>query len=190
MDTNQHPPGAPTTGGTSTGDALTRAERRYEKTQAATTASLPSWRTPARRRLLVQLNWASLAIMAAIAVGGYFWLTVIIAWLPMTFVICVVWTMLRITIDSKDTAPARYLDEFETATLLRARSHALSLVTGALFVISMVLIFGSASELGDGHRLGYLMGGLGILTFLAGAVIPAAAMAKTMDPDDAESDGT
>lgn len=168
-------------------DTLTRAERRYEKTQNDTTGFLRSWRTPARRRLLVQLNWASLAIMAAIAVGGYFWLTIILAWLPMTVVVCVVWTMLRITIDSKDVAPARYLDEFETATLLAARSRALSLVTGSLFVISMVLIFGSAFELGDGHRLAYLMGGLGILTVPAGAVIPASAMTKTMD-DSASSE--
>lgn len=125
--------------------------------------------------------------MAAIAVGGYFWLPIIIAWLPMTVVICVVWTMLRITIDSKDTAPARYLDEFEMATLMAARSRALSLVTGALFAISMVLIIGSSLEIGDGHRLAYLMGGFGILTFLASAVIPASAMVRTMD-DEAPAD--
>lgn len=48
-------------------------------------------------------------------------------------------------------------------------------------MISLVLIFGSSLELGDGHRLAYMMGGLGILTFLASAVIPASAMAQTMD---------
>lgn len=167
-------------------DTLTRSEQRFEKMQTRTEGRLPSWRTPARRRLLVRLNWASLAIMAAIAVAGYFWFPIILAWLPMTVVICVVWTMLRITIDSKDTAPARYLDEFELATLLQARSQSLSLVTGGLFVISMVLIFGSSFEIGDGHRLAYVMGGLGILTFLAGAVIPAAAMTRTMPPESAD----
>ena len=171
---------------THTSDTLTAAEKRYEKNLAATENRLPSWRTPARRRLLIRLNWATLAIMAAIAVAGYFWFPIIIAWLPMTVVICVVWTMLRVTIDSKDTAPARYLDELETATLLRGRSRALNLVTAGLFAISMILIFGSSLELGDGHRLAYAMGGLGILTFLAGAVIPAAAMARTMD-DNAQA---
>lgn len=171
---------------THTHDTLTRAEKRYETNLAATEHRLPSWRTPDRRRLLIRLNWATLGIMAAIAVAGYFWFPIIIAWLPMTVVICVVWTMLRVTIDSKDTAPARYLDEFETATLLQARSRALNLVTGGLFGISMILIFGSSLELGDGQRLAYAMGGLGILTFLAGAVIPAAAMARTMD-DDAQA---
>lgn len=165
-------------------DPLSRSEYRFEKMQNRTEGSLPSWRTPVRRRLLVRLNWASLAIMAAIAVAGYFWFPIILAWLPMTVVICVVWTMLRVSIDSKDTAPARYLDEFEMATLLQARSRALSLVTGGLFVISMVLIFGSSFEIGDGHRLAYLMGGLGIITFLAGAVIPAAAMSRAMDSAD------
>lgn len=164
---------------------LTRAEKRYEKISNANSGSLRSWRTPARRRLLVRLNWLSLAIMAAIALAGYFWLPIIIAWLPMTVVICTVWTMLRITIDCKDTAPARYLDEFETATLLAARSRALSLISGGLFVFSMVLIIGSSIEFGDGHRLAYMMGGLGILTFLASAVIPAAAMARTMDDGEA-----
>lgn len=167
-----------------TSDARTTAERRYEKNLERTEMSLPTWRTAARRRLLVRLNWASLSIMAAIAVAGYFWFPIILAWLPMTVVICTVWTMLRVTIDSKDTAPARYLDEFETATLLQARSRALNLVTSGLFVISLVLIFGSSLQLGEGHRLAYMMGGLGIILFLAGAVIPAAAMARTMDPAD------
>ena len=62
---------------------------------------------PGGRRLvvaLVRLNWASLGIMAAIAVAGLL-VPIILAWLPMTVVICTVWTMLRVTIDSKDTAP-------------------------------------------------------------------------------------
>lgn len=169
---------------THTPDSLTTAERRYEKMIEQNGTRLPTWRTAARRRLLVRLNWASLGIMAAIAVAGYFWFPIILAWLPMTVVICTVWTMLRVTIDSKDTAPARYLDEFETSTLLQARSRALNLVTSGLFAISLVLIFGSSLELGDGHRLAYMMGGLGIILFLAGAVIPAAAMARTMNDDE------
>lgn len=164
-----------------TEQTLTAAEQRYEKTLESTEKSLPRWRTSSRRRLLIRLNWASLAVMAIIAVAGYFWFPIILAWLPMTVVICVVWTMLRVTIDSKDTAPTRYLDEFETSTLLQARSRALNLVSTGLFVISLILIFGSSLQFGDGHRLAYMMGGLGIITFLAGAVIPAAAMARTMD---------
>lgn len=167
--------------------SLPAAGSRYAKNLARTRGSLPGWRTPARRRLLVRLNWACIAIMAAIAVAGYFWFPIIVVWLPMTVAICTVWTMLRITIDAKDTAPATYLDELESATLLEARSRALNLVNGGLFVISMVLIFGSSLELGDGHRLAYAMGGLGILTFLAGAIVPAAAMARTMDPGDDEA---
>ena len=182
---NTHTPEGPTPDATS--DTLTAAEQRYEKLVEQNGARLPGWRTAARRRLLVRLTWASLGIMAAIAVAGYFWFPIILAWLPMTVVICTVWTMLRVTIDSKDTAPARYLDEFETATLLRARSRALNLVTGGLFVISLVLIFGSSLELGDGHRLAYMMGGLGIILFLAGAAIPASVMARTMD--DGEGTG-
>ena len=182
MNTHPHP----TPSSTTQDSGLSRAEQRYEKTQSSTATSLTSWRTPARRRLLVRLNWTSLGIMAAIAVAGYFWFPIILAWLPMTVVICTVWTMLRITIDSKDTAPARYLDEFETATLLDARSQALQLVTAGLFVISILLIFVSSLQLGDGFRLAYAMGGLGIITFLAGAVIPAAAMARTMD-DEAQT---
>lgn len=167
-------------------DNLTTAERRYEKNLARSDGSLQAWRTPERRRLLVRLNWASLAVMAAIALTGYFWLPAVIAWLPMTVVILTVWTMLRVTIDAKDTAPAGYLDEREINTLFEARSRALTLVTAGLFVISIVLIFGAGLQLGDGQRLAYVMGCLGILTFLSGAVIPAAAMTHTMDPVDDE----
>jgi len=172
-------------------ETLTPAEKRFEKNQARTATSLTSWRTPARRRLLVRLNWACIAVMAAIAVGSYFWLPVAIAWIPMTAAICAVWTMLRVTIDCRDAAPARYLDEFETATLLHARSRALSAVTAILFVIAMVLIAGSSMELGDGHRLAYAMGGLAILTIFVAGIIPAAAMARTMDPVEPDpADGT
>lgn len=173
---------------TRTGETLTAAERRYEKQVARTENSLRSWRTPQRRRLLVRLNWACVAIMAAIAVTGYFWNPVILAWLPMTVAICTVWTMLRTVIDVKDAAPARYLDEFETETLLRARSHALSAVSAILFVMAIVLIFVSTLKLGDGHRLAYTVGGLSILAFFVAAIVPAAAMAGTMETaDPAES---
>lgn len=171
---------------THTTATLTRAEKRFEKMQAQTERSLPSWRTPARRRLLVRLNWSCIAIMAVIAVLSYFWFPVVLAWLPMTVAICTVWTMLRVTIDSRDGAPARYLDEFEAATLLQARSRALSVVTGILLVIAMVLIFGASLEIGDGHRLAYAMGGLAVLAIFVGGVIPAAAMAGTMEPADAD----
>lgn len=180
-----HPNDAPTTDTSTTGDHLTRAEKRFEKNRAQTEKSLPAWRTPARRRLLVRLNWACIAIMAAIAVGGYFWFPIIVAWLPMTVAIITTWTMLRVSIDAKDTAPSGYLDEFETATLLNARSRALSVTTGILFVIAMVLIFGSSLQIGDGHRLAYCMGGIAILAFFVAAIIPASAMAKTLDPVDA-----
>lgn len=167
-----------------TGAAPTAAELRYEKTVARISDNLPAWRTPARRRLLVRLNWGCLAIMAAVAVGGYFWLPILLAWLPMTGAIIVAWTFLRTVIDMKDAAPARYLDEFETEALLRARSRALSTVSGILFVMAIVLIFVSTLELGDGHRLAYTAGALSILTFFVAAVIPASAMAGTMSLDD------
>lgn len=162
----------------------TRAELRYEKNLSRTEGMLPSWRTPARRRLLVRLTWACIGIMAAIAVAGFFWFPIVLAWLPMTVAICTTWTMLRISIDSKDTAPLRYLDELEAETLLRARSTALSVLTGILFVVSMVLVFGASLEVGDGHRLAYAMGGLGILAIFVVGVIPAAAMARTMGDDE------
>lgn len=166
----------------------TTAELRYEKNVARVSLLVPAWRTPARRRLLVRLNWVCLAIMAAIAVAGYFWTPIILAWLPMTIAIIVAWTLLRTVIDMKDVAPARYLDEFETEALLRARSQALSTVSGILFVMAIVLIFVSTLELGDGHRLAYTAGALSILAFFVAAVIPAAAMSRTMNDDATDTD--
>lgn len=169
-----------------TGETLTAAERRYEKLLARTEGSLRSWRTPQRRRLLVRLNWVCIVVMTAIAVAGYFWLPIVIAWLPMTVAICTVWTMLRTVIDVKDSAPARYLDEFETQTLLQARSTALSALVGICFVIGLVLIWVSTTEMGNGHRLAYSMGCLAILAVFVGGVIPASAMAGTMAPEDTD----
>ncbi|PAY22089.1 hypothetical protein CEY15_15520 [Dietzia natronolimnaea] len=169
-------------------DTLTAAERRYETTVARLSGSLPTWRTPERRRLLVRLNWACVAVMALIALAGFFWFPIVIAWVPMAVAICAVWTMLRTVIDVKDTDPPRYLDEFETQTLLRARSTALSVLVGFCFVIGIVLVFGSSMELGDGHRLAYAMGGVAILGVFVGGIIPAAAMAGTFDPADDPAD--
>lgn len=170
---------------------FTKKERRYARQEDQLRNSLRSWRTPARRSLLVRANWACIVIMSAIAVAGYFWLAIVLAWLPMTVVILVVWTMLRITIDSKDSAPPRFLDEFEMATLLEARSRALNVTSTLLLVISLVLIIGGASEigssfsiLGDGHRFAYAVGGVALMAFFVSAVIPAAAMTRTMDDEE------
>ena len=173
-------------------DDLAGADKRYETNLARTRGSLPGWRTLARRRLLVRLLWVSMVTMAAIAIGGYFWFPIIVAWLPMTAAVVALWIMLRIVIDARDTAPAHYLDELEAATLLEARSRALNLISTGMFVISIVLIFGASFEVGDGHRLAYTMGALGILTFLSSAISPASAMARTMDPgeDDDPTDPT
>ena len=170
-----------TTQGTTT---LTRAERKYEQNVTQLAPRLASWRTPARRRLLVLLNWGCIAVMAAIAVASYFWLPIAIAWIPMTVAICTCWSMLRTVIDMKDGAPARYLDEYETQTLLHARSTALKALVVILMAIGLLLVWGSSFEFGDGHRLAYAMGGLAILGVFVGGVIPAAAMARTMDPAD------
>ena len=165
-------------------ETLSPAERRYEKQVAKTEGSLRAWRTPARRRLLIRLNWGCIVVMAAIAVASYFWLPVAIAWIPMTAAICVCWSMLRTVIDMKDAAPARYLDEYETQTLLHARSSALKALVAILMAIGLLLVWGSSFEFGDGHRLAYAMGGLAILGVFVGGVIPAAAMARTMEPAD------
>ena len=58
----------------------------------------------------------------------------------------------------------------------------MNLVTGGLFAISLVR--SSARVWSSGTATGLHDGGLGIILFLAGAVIPAAAMARTMNDDE------
>lgn len=170
---------------------LTRKERRHVTNTERTEGMLTSWRNPARRTLLIRTLWACIAIMAAISVTSYFWMPIVNLWIVMTVVICTVWTMLRITIDSKDTAPTGFLDEFESATLLDARSTALKYTSVSLAIIALVLLvlssvaFGGGPHLPDGHRFAYAVGGLALMGFFIGSVIPAAAMAKTMDDEDA-----
>lgn len=169
-------------------DTPTAAELRYEKNATRMAGHLTAWRTPERRRLLVRMNWGCVAIMAVITVAGYFWVPLVLAWVPMAVAVCTVWTMLRIVIDVKDSAPTSYLDEFETQALLRARSRALSVVSAILFVMAMVLIFVSTLELGDGHRLAYTAGSLSVLAIFVCGIVPAAAMARTLDPVDPDTD--
>lgn len=164
---------------------LNRSEQRYARLTEATRTTLTSLRTPSRRRMLVTALYACLAVMAVVVVTGYFWFTIVVAWIPLTLAVIILWTMLRIAIDKKDEAPLSFLDELEVETLMSARSRAFSVVSWFLFVMAFVLIFGSTFEVGDGHRLAYTMGGLSILAFLTGAMIPAAAMSRTMDDEEA-----
>lgn len=163
---------------------LTPTEEKFQRRVDLLSSSLPAWRTPQRRQLLVRGLWATIFAMSITSLISYFWFPIALAWVPLGLMGMVLWTMLRTVIDCKDTAPLRFLDEFEAEELLKARSRAFNFVSGALLVMALVLIFGAAFTVGDGHRLAFAVGGFGIFIFMAGSVIPAARMARLMDDED------
>lgn len=159
---------------------------RWEKRQAQTSTMLQSWRTPQRQKLLISLYFANLALGLAVVIGQLFWPPLLLAWLLTTLFLIVIWTMLRITIDSKDDAPPEVLDEYEESVLNNWRRIAFNSLVWLGTIGFGALVFFSVAAIDSEEILGFkpmllvYSGALiGLLIFLAIAALPAVGYAMT-----------
>lgn len=116
--------------------------RRWHERRARTPRRLASWRTPARQRILRIAYNLTLTLGLVTAIVCFFWPPVTFAWVLFTIAVFTIWTMMRATIDGKDTAPAAALDEYENQVLHRWHSLAFGAATTlftALAVVMMIL---------------------------------------------------
>ncbi|WPF65707.1 MULTISPECIES: hypothetical protein [unclassified Corynebacterium] len=121
--------------------------RRWEKNQAQSGAWLTSWRNRTVTLRLVFSLWGLGALALVLAVIGLWWMPAFIACLIAIFLICVPWTLLRITINSKDDAPATVLDEYENSVVNFWNRITLRLLSAWGFVFFLILMFTNSFSL-------------------------------------------
>lgn len=155
---------------------------------------LEGWRTPGRTKALVAVYFAALAIA-------------VITWLTLVFGLINVWwflgfyvgaiiasmvaySMLRMTIDAKDSAPSQELDDYEQEVLdeWRVKGHRLAQTT--LFVGGFFFVF-AGSFLIDSVEPAVLIISAGlymIFSYLVVGTLPVVGFAATFNqncPEDA-----
>lgn len=170
-----------------------REQRRTERWNRPQSANqLRSWRTVKRQRLLIRAYYLLLAVGLIFTILQLFTVWAQLAWVIIGIGICVIWTMLRITINAKDSAPIRVLDEYEIGVLDRWRRLAHPSMEWTLVIISSLMIWVSVSAMKNGesvlgiptYRWLYTCGLLVTVTILAFASLPAVGYALTIGPDN------
>ncbi|AKK02617.1 hypothetical protein [Corynebacterium epidermidicanis] len=163
----------------------------YRRQQERTQNLLPGLRGQKQRRMLVNL----FVIIALITTGCAFLIpaykTMLLAIVAGLLLLAVIWTIIRIAIDSEDQAPPEALDEFQFERLERYRAFAFRLYGFFCTVIAFALIFAgnlwkdlafgadtaSRAVLGTGYVL--------LLITLTVSGYPALALAWNKPDDDA-----
>lgn len=113
--------------------------RRWEKRQEQSGTWLSSWRNRTTTLRLVFSLWGLGALAFVLAVIGLWWRPAFIACLIAVLLICVPWTLLRITINSKDDAPATVLDEYENSVVSFWNRITLRLLSAWSFAFFLIL---------------------------------------------------
>lgn len=149
----------------------------YRKQQAQTQHMLPSWRNQSRRRTLVNLHLLTSACAAASAFLVLISPSYSLVFAALMLAIAITWTLIRITIDSEDQAPAAALDEYQFERLegYRAFSSKLLSFSGILFAVYLLVrsMFGE----GIGHAETLIVGWLLMLATLLSGSYPTLALA-------------
>ncbi|MBF4554060.1 hypothetical protein [Corynebacterium suicordis] len=164
------------------------ASIRWQKNQEKTEKMIPNWRTPQRQQLLINIFIGSLGLGFFTAFAFLFYVPALFLWLPFTVIMCVSWTMLRITIGSRDTAPLDVLDEYESAVLDHWRRRAYVGVSWSLLAMGGLLVFiGVSLGLGEtsSEFLGkntsswmYFLGLISLLLYITFSSLPAIGYAR------------
>lgn len=166
-----------------------RRAARWEKNSAA--MQMPSLRTRSRQRALLWTFAIALVLALVVAFCQLFFDGILWLWFVPTALLIFSWTGVQITINSKDTAPASVLDEYEQAVLdswgrasRRGLEWSLVLISFAMIALGTFAMPGDTPILGVGpaHWL-YTLGLFTVVLVLTFASLPAVGYALTFGPD-------
>ena len=162
-----------------------RTQRWLERNKQ-TAGMLPGWRSRKRRRALVIAVAAALTVMFIAGLLCAFrldWAALIAGISALIFLPS--WTMLRITSQSQDSAPAGALDEMEITQRDTARSVGLTITQVLSLVPLLYLVFsGALFPEADAFGTAYAGGVMILATLAGGGCAPAMILAWTRpDPD-------
>jgi hypothetical protein len=157
--------------------------RRYLKAEAKYAQSLPSWRSQARRRILVGILVAAILMLVASSIFAFFgpdWAP--LTWVPGALVMTASWSAIQMVSGRRSDAPADALDEWDLQRRNSARSIGFAVTQAFVMIPAFVLIWGTSFT--DDPRLA-LGGGFLILSgLIAGICTPGIILAWTNpDPD-------
>lgn len=166
--------------------------RRFLRHQSTYANSLPGWRTQGRRRLLVGVLAASLALMVITSVlcaTGF--RQAALMWLPAVAVFFPVWMMLQIVLGRQSDAPSATLDEYEITQRNSARSIGLTVIQSLMLVPIFFLIIVSTQLTGADAKsirdLAYAGALMALAALMIGSCLPAMILGWTRR-SDAEAD--
>lgn len=156
----------------------------YRKQQAQMQHMLPSWRNQSRRRTLVRLH-----LLIGVCAAASAFLVLISPMYSLVFAalmlaISATWTMIRITIDSEDQAPAAALDEYQFERMEGYRAFSSKLLTFSGTLFAMYLIMRSMFGEGIGHAETLIVGWFLLLATLLSGSYPALALAWNKTDED------
>lgn len=158
----------------------------YRKQQERTANMLPGWRSQSRRRVLVSV-YVIIAALTALGVSLIPSSNIYLSLIPGLGALAILWTIIRITIDSEDQAPPEALDEFQFERLESYRSFAFRLYGFFSSAIAFFLItLGSViPDLAVNPRAIYMVAGylLLLITLTVGGY-PALALAWNKPDED------
>lgn len=149
----------------------------YRKQQELTAKMLPRLRPQRARRKLVILHLVVTGIAAASAFLVLIAPAYSLVFAALMLVLASTWTMIRITIDSEDQAPASALDEYQFERLERHRSFSAKLLSFSGSVFAFYLIVRTWFGTGMPHAETLIVGWLLLLATLIFGSYPAFALA-------------
>ncbi|SEH65412.1 hypothetical protein SAMN04489835_2504 [Mycolicibacterium rutilum] len=167
-------------------DFRTRRFLKHERTYAN---SLPRWRTQRRRRMLVVVMAATLAVMLCVSVVCAFgFRQAALIWLPATLIFFPTFLVLQIVSGRQGDAPQGVLDEYEIQQRNSARSIGLTVTQNLMLVPILYLIVLSVNMRtadADAVRdMAYAGGLMALAVLLIGGCLPVMILGWSRpDPD-------
>lgn len=160
------------------------------KHRADNTPRLENLRSPRPTRLLITTYFTGLALAVLCLSGSFLWRHFLWFHLMALFTSMVAWTLLRATIDTKDSAPEQLLDSYEKEVLADWRRRSLRLFENLLIVGGTAVIFLGVmfSEHIDVATMSMFAGMYMIMLYLSVGTLPAVGYALTFNRSDADSE--
>lgn len=119
-------------------------QRRFARWERkASRFQLDSWRSRPRQNLLLTAYFVGLALMLVSTITQLWWQATLLTFTIGSIMSTIAWTLLRITINSKDSAPTIALDEYEADVIHQWRTIAHNGITWGTLAIFTTIIFAS-----------------------------------------------
>lgn len=147
-------------------------------------------RRPRPTRALITTYFTGIALAMISLVGSFLWTHFLWFHFAGLFTSMVAWTVLRSSIDAKDTAPAQVLDSYEQEVFADWRRRSLRIFEGMLILGGAAVIFLGVlfREYIDVATMSMFAGMYMIMLYLSVGTLPVVGYALAFNRGDADTD--